>query len=109
VVYVQIYGPAMRDQVREWRRRWRELGASVPPTEDLISTSQRQGRSPPRGHPVPTMIVQDDSARACTDILQVAAPLPDGQAWKVIKLPPSLKSTPGAIEVWLPRSKDTTY
>ncbi|MEJ8855529.1 patatin-like phospholipase family protein [Variovorax robiniae] len=109
VVYVQIYGPAMREQVRDWRRRWRELGASVPPTEDLISTSQRQGRSPPRGHPVPTMIVQDDSARACTDVLQLAAPLPDGQTWKVIKLPPSLKSTPGAIEVWLPRSKDTTY
>ncbi|WP_213953500.1 patatin-like phospholipase family protein [Variovorax sp. dw_954] len=109
VVYVQIYGPAMREQVREWRWRWRELGASVPPTEDLISTSQRQGRSPPRGHPVPTMVIQADSARACTDLLQLTAPLPNGQAWTVIKLPPSLKSTPGAIEVWLPRSKDATY
>jgi hypothetical protein len=99
----------MRDQVREWRWRWRELGASVPPTEDLLSTAQRAGRSPPRGHPVPTMVIQDENARACADVLMLAAPLPGGQVWTVVKLPPTLKSTPGAIEVWLPRSRDTTY
>ncbi|RZI74604.1 MAG: hypothetical protein EOP80_10230 [Variovorax sp.] len=108
-VYAQIYGPSMRSQVRDWRARWRTLGASVPPTEDVISTSQRAGRSPPTGHAVPTMIVQNEEARACAELLMREAPLSRDQIWQVLKRPPTPKSTPGAIEVWLPRVLETGY
>ncbi|MET0207857.1 MAG: patatin-like phospholipase family protein, partial [Burkholderiaceae bacterium] len=59
VVYVQTYGPALRDKVRNWRGPWRALGASVPPTEDVLSTSRRAGRSPPVGYADPTILIHD--------------------------------------------------
>jgi hypothetical protein len=109
VVYAQTYGPTLRSQLREWRANWRRLGASVPPAEDVLSTSRRAGRSPPTGFPTPTMIVQNEDARACAGLLMQGAPLPQGQAWEVIKRPPTAKSTPGAVEVWLPRVQDAAY
>lgn len=109
VVYAQIYGPAQRGQIRDWRTAWRRLGASVPPTEDVLSTSRRAGRSPPTGFATPTMVVQNEDARACASLLMRDAPLPPGQAWGVVKRVPTPKSTPGAIEVWLPRVQESAY
>ncbi|GAA4355655.1 hypothetical protein GCM10023165_48030 [Variovorax defluvii] len=104
VVYIQLYGPALRDKARSWRGPWRSLGASVPPIEDVLSTSRRAGRSPPVGHPEPTVIIRDEKMRACAQALVQTAASPTGQPW-VIKLRPLGGSeTKSNIEVWLPRT-----
>ncbi|MDL9998881.1 patatin-like phospholipase family protein [Variovorax sp. J22P240] len=103
VVYIQTYGTAFRDKARSWRGPWRELGASVPPIEDVLSTSRRQGRAPPVGHPAPTVVIREESSRACAQALVQTAPTPTGQPWAIKMLPRAIKSDPGAIEVWLPR------
>ena len=103
VVYVQTYGTAFRDKARSWRGPWRELGASVPPIEDVLSTSRRQGRAPPVGHPAPTVVIREESSRACAQALVQTAPTPTGQPWVIKLLPRPINADPGAIEVWLPR------
>ncbi|MBT2304497.1 patatin-like phospholipase family protein [Variovorax paradoxus] len=108
VVYIQTYGSALRDKARAWRGPWRALGASVPPMEDVLSTSRRAGRSPPTGHPEPSVIIRDETARACAQALVQTAASPTGQPWVIKLLPRSIRAAPGAIEVWLPRSKDAS-
>ncbi|MDM0076323.1 patatin-like phospholipase family protein [Variovorax sp. J2P1-59] len=103
VVYIQTYGTAFRDKARLWRGPWRELGASVPPIEDVLSTSRRQGRAPPVGHPAPTVVIREESSRPCALALVQTAPTPTGQPWVVKLLPRPINADPGAIEVWLPR------
>jgi len=104
VVYIQIYGPALRDKARSWREPWRGLGASVPPIEDVLSTSRRAGRSPPVGHPEPSVIIRDEKERPCARALTQLAPTPTGQPWEIKLRPLVLKETSGNIEVWLPRT-----
>jgi hypothetical protein len=106
VVYIQLYGPTLRDAARAWREPWRALGASVPPVEDVLSTSRRAGRSPPQGHPQPSVIIRDETQRACAQALVSTAASPTGQPWAIKLLPRSLKGAPDAIEVWLPRNRD---
>ncbi|MEJ8812362.1 patatin-like phospholipase family protein [Variovorax ureilyticus] len=106
VVYIQTYGTALRDKARNWRGPWRALGASVPPIEDVLSTSRRAGRAPPVGHPDPTVVIREESSRACAQALIQTASSPTGQPWVIKLLPRSIKAEPGAIEVWLPRTKD---
>ena len=106
VVYILTYGSALRDKARSWRAPWRALGASVPPIEDLLSTSRRAGRSPPTGHPEPSVIIRDETARACAQALVQTVASPTGQPWVIKMLPRSNRAAPGAIEVWLPRGKD---
>jgi hypothetical protein len=104
VVYIQIYGPALRDKVRSWRGPWRTLGASVPPIEDVLSTSRRAGRSPPVGHPEPTVIIRDEKTRPCAQALIQTAASPTGQPWAIKLRPQGGAETKSNIEVWLPRT-----
>ncbi|MBT2325747.1 patatin-like phospholipase family protein [Variovorax paradoxus] len=104
VVYIQTYGPALRDKARSWRGPWRGLGASVPPIEDVLSTSRRAGRSPPEGHPEPSVIIREPKQRACAEAMVQLAPTPTGQDWKIKVRPGALKETSSNIEVWLPRT-----
>ena len=106
VVYILTYGTGLRDKARAWRAPWRELGASVPPIEDVLSTSRRAGRAPPVGHPVPTVVIREESSRACAQALTRTAPSPTGQPWAIQLLPRPIVADPGAIEVWLPRPRD---
>lgn len=108
VVYIQIYGPALRDAARAWRGTWRELGASVPPVEDVLSTSRKEGRAPPAGHADPSVIIRDESERACAQALIQTVASPTGQPWVIKMLPRSIRSTPGVIEVWLPRTRESS-
>ncbi|MBU2411151.1 MAG: hypothetical protein KKC79_21175 [Gammaproteobacteria bacterium] len=105
VVYIQIYGPAMSAAAESWKAPWRALGASVPPVEDLLRTSRVAGRSLPIGHAEPSIVIRDESARACASALARTAPSPTGQPWVIKLLPRAIKSAPGAIEVWLPRER----
>ncbi|WP_077002512.1 patatin-like phospholipase family protein [Variovorax sp. KK3] len=104
VVYIQLYGPALRDKARSWRGPWRSLGASVPPIEDVLSTSRRAGRSPPVGHPEPTVIIRDEKTRACAQALVQTAASPTGQPWAIKLRPQGGNETKSNIEVWLPRT-----
>lgn len=106
VIYIQTYGTALRDKARTWRGPWRALGASVPPIEDVLSTSRRAGRSPPVGHPDPTVVIREESSRACAQALIRTAASPTGQPWVIKLLPRAITADPGSIEVWLPRIKD---
>jgi hypothetical protein len=108
VVYIQTYGPAYRDKARTWRGPWRALGASVPSMEDVLSTSRRAGHSPPAGHPEPSVIIRDEADRACAQALIQTAASPTGQPWVIKPSPRSFKGAPGAIEVWLPRARESS-
>ena len=98
-VYLQIYGPELRDQVGSYRDPWRELGASVPPVEDVVDSARRAGRRAPQPYPVPTLIYYDDAARPCVDRLQPAGAWP---AWKAAKLAGGSASQQRVIEAWVP-------
>lgn len=98
-VYIQIFGPELRDRVRLLREPWRELGASVPPVEDVLDTARRRGRNAPQAPAQPTVIFHDSGSEACARQL----PPPDKTSpWSIRSLSPQLKGTPGTIEVWIP-------
>ena len=104
-VYMQIYGPWMRDEVRDYREPWRRLGASVPPIEDVYATADSKRRPRPAALSETTVRYHDETSKACADALAAAAK-PDRQAvWKVEPLAPSLRPTPGVIEVWVANPK----
>jgi hypothetical protein len=42
----------------------------------------------------------DEASKACADVLGDAVKVPAGQ-WESRPLPPSLRPTPGVIEVWV--------
>lgn len=98
-VYTQIFGPELRDAVRELREPWRAFGASVPPIEDVLDTARRRDRSPPNVPKNPVVIYHDPASEACAKLLQ---PLNAPQPWEVRPLPGRLTAVPGVIEVWLP-------
>jgi hypothetical protein len=99
IIYLQIYGPELRDAARLFRKPWREMGASVPPVEDILDTSRRSGRRPPQPYPIPTVIYHNANALACASALQPPGSEP---RWQVQSLSTSLSATQGVIEVWLP-------
>lgn len=98
-VYIQIYGPDLRDAVRLLRQPWRELGAAVPPVEDVIDTARRSGRGRPQTFSVPTVIYHDEASSLCAKSLEPSQAAP---RWAVRPLPRNLAGQPGVIEVWLP-------
>jgi hypothetical protein len=73
----------------------------------LLSTSRRAGRAPPVGHPDPTVVIREESSRECAQALTETAPSPTGQPWVIKLLPRAIQADPGAIEIWLPRSRDS--
>lgn len=99
-IFVQIYGPDLRDYVSFLRTSWRALGASVPPVEDVWDTARRVGKRAPQPYAVPTVIYQDKGSEACAKAL-----LPDGAspAWRAVQAADgSLSDRPDAIQVWIP-------
>lgn len=104
-IYVQIYGPAGRDNVRVLRTFWRAAGASVPPITDINAIATRQGRSPKQLFDVPTVIYHASGdgtePERCARQLAQLAQQPPG-VWAVQPLPAHLKPSLNTIEVWLP-------
>ena len=97
-IYLQIHGPDQRDTVRSYRDAWRELGASVPPIEDVVATARAQQRPPPQPVERTTVRYHDPSSKACADVLDQAVQV---KGWKVEPLSVRLKPTRGVIEVWI--------
>lgn len=104
-IYIQIHGPEQRELARSYRERWRALGASVPPIEDVVATALKRGRSVPQPVSATSVRFHDAGSRACAEQLEAvinpAAADVDRHSWKVTPLAPSLRATPGVIEVWL--------
>ncbi|MFT3815755.1 MAG: patatin-like phospholipase family protein [Acidovorax sp.] len=95
-IYVQIFGPELRDSVQGYRAPWQSLGAKVPLVEDVRDTARRANRAAPRAPTRTTIRYSDDESVPCAEQLA-----PKG-AWEIKKLPPSLAYSPGVIEVWFP-------
>ncbi|MES2939588.1 MAG: hypothetical protein V4864_18035 [Pseudomonadota bacterium] len=98
-VYIQIYGPELRDKARMLRAPWRALGASVPPVEDVWDTARRAGRRPAQPYPVPTVVYRSDASLKCARAL---APPGAVQAWTVKPLRAQPDPASRVIQVWLP-------
>jgi hypothetical protein len=97
-VYIQIYGGSQRDAVRAYRQKWQQLGASVPPIEDVIATAQRDGRASPMPVRKTTVRFHDSGSVECARVLARAVGATD---WIVEPLSARLKPTRGTIEVWV--------
>lgn len=69
-VYIQIYGPDLRDAAELYRNAWAtDLGANISSIEDVVDTARRQGRKIPRGYAQPTVIQYTDKSRECAEEL----------------------------------------
>ena len=105
LVYLQVFGAAQRADAEQLGQRWRALGATVPPVEDVLATAYRAGRAPPRGYRVPTILYPSPGLKACAALLG-SAPYRSDTAWDIRLLPEAVrarsKQPPAAIEVWLP-------
>ncbi|MFC4158947.1 hypothetical protein [Chitinimonas lacunae] len=100
-VYLQIYGPELRSQVRKLRRYWKQLGPSVPPIEDVWDTANRSGLRRPQPFPLPTVIYYTEASYRCAAALQPAGTQIE---WKLVKLPQDRNNRKNIIEVWIPPS-----
>lgn len=104
-VYVQIYGGAQREAVRAYRERWRQLGASVPPIEDVLDTARRANRAAPRVTAgVSRTLYHDAASHDCAAAVVAAAKAQPGieGTWSdPVPLPARLTAQPGVIEVWV--------
>lgn len=100
-IFIQIYNPNGRDNVRALRSLWRANGASVPPIEDVSASARSQGRSAPTPYGRPTVIYHQQDAKACAEALPGLAFQPE-QSWDVVALNERFKKFTGTIEVWLP-------
>ena len=98
-VYIQIYGPQQRDEARSYREPWRQLGASVPPIEDVTASARSAGRAAASPVARPTVRVHDAASRDCAKALAEAV---GKSGWVVESLSPRLRATPGVVEVWIP-------
>jgi hypothetical protein len=97
-VYIQIYGPQQRELARSYREPWRQLGASIPPIEDVTASARSAGRTAARPVAHTTVRVHDAASFACASALAPAA----GQSgWVVEPLSRRLRATPGVVEVWI--------
>ena len=110
-VYLQVFGPEWREEARSLRQPWRsELGASVPPIEDVLASSRSRGSAAPAAVAQPEVRLpfgRNDSskpaiaARRCADALQLELTerYQTVQQWTI---PARLGPRPRVIEVWLP-------
>ncbi|CAN5484990.1 hypothetical protein BH10PSE17_BH10PSE17_03560 [soil metagenome] len=97
-VYIQIFGPELRDLASQYRAPWQLLGANVPPIEDVVDTARRANRTPPQSPVTPTVIYHKPASLDCANEIAKAGA---GQ-WNVVPLASRLLGTPGVIEVWFP-------
>ena len=97
-VFIQIYGTQQRDPVRAWREPWQQLGASVPPIDDVYALARASNRGRPT--PVSNTIVRyhDEGSKTCALAL---APAVGQRDWQVEPLSGRLRATPGTLEVWV--------
>lgn len=102
-VYIQIYGPELRDSVRLLREPWRAIGASVPPVEDVWDSARRAGRRLPQPYRAPTVLYRSAGSEQCAKAL-----VPPGAtvAWQVKPLRADLDDGSTVIEVWIPPTWD---
>lgn len=100
-IFIQIYSPNGRDNVRALRSLWRAEGASVPPIEDVSDTARRQGRRAPTPYGKPTVIYHQKDAEVCANALPQLAFQPE-KSWDVVALNERFERYAGTIEVWLP-------
>ena len=98
-VFVQIYGPTLRDRADELRNAWQRLGASAPGIDDVWDSARRAGRPPPRPFPAPTVIQHQPLPPQC---LQKFVPAGERWAWQFRSLAARYTPQPGVVEVWLP-------
>jgi Patatin-like phospholipase len=98
-VYLQIYGNDDRDSARQkYRQAWRNLGASVPPIEDVIATAKMRGTSAPLPVKQTTVRYHDIGSLSCAERLVSST----GESnWRIEPLSPGLKASRNVIEVWL--------
>lgn len=101
-VYIQIYGPDMRDTARSLREPWRNLGASVPPIEDVWHSATQAGRNRPAPMAGPTLIVHEPESGACANALLAEGAKLLPRSWSVQPLPARLRAQHGVIEAWIP-------
>jgi Patatin-like phospholipase len=94
-LYTQIYGPERLPEVRSFVLQLRELGATVPATEDVLASALRRGRVPPRPYEQVTILYHSPAELACAEQLRQPG-------WQLARLPQGLKPTPGVIELWWP-------
>jgi hypothetical protein len=100
-IYMQIYGPALRDFAKSLRDRWQHLEASVLPVEDVVDSAERANRRVPAPYPSPVVYYHHKTSQACAERLK---PIGSATSWTVAPLPNGLKAQKGVIEVWLPPS-----
>ena len=104
-VHVQIFGGQQRASLRALREPWRQLGATVPRTEDVLDSAQRKDQTPPRaGTDETRTYFHDAGSQACAlELVKAARAAPgDLPRWAdPVPLPPRLRPTPGVIEVWV--------
>lgn len=115
-VYTQIYGGKQRDLVRGLRDPWRNIGASVPPIDDVYSRATRENRKLPRPYAVTTVLYPTDASLECanavaekglahTATLKVSVgkhgAVGDEPKWEVKRLSDSLQPSAKVIEVWI--------
>jgi hypothetical protein len=100
-VYIQIYDGSQRDSVRTYRERWQQIGASVPPIEDVTESARKNNLPPPRQVSQPTVRYHDKASIGCAYALLREVGYPN---WLVEPLSPRLKPSNRTIEVWIPTS-----
>lgn len=105
-IYMQIYGPDMRNQVRVFRSWWHDKWqASVPPIEDVVATAFRAARPAPKEVSRTTVRYHDATGYECASniVSTVQATVP-GADWALEPLSPALNGARGVIEVWFSRT-----
>ena len=115
-VFIQIYDEASRRLADDLRAQLRDAGdvhVIAPGVENVTRTAELRNQRAPYLWAVPTLIVHNDSDRACADEIAqrlkdpVAKAYAGTQAFSIRALPKSQKAAPGVIEVWLPRVEVT--
>lgn len=104
-IYMQIYDPEMRNQVRKFRTWWHDKWhASVPPIEDVVATAFRAARPAPGAVSQTTLRYHDDAGEKCAKAIVDVVNAEVGEKWKYERLSSAFKGAKGVIEVWF--SKD---
>lgn len=108
-IYMQIYGPEKRDQVRDFRSWWHDKWhASVPPIEDVVATAFRAARPAPGAVSQTTVRYHDDTAKKCASAIVTVAndatEAKENEKWQLERLSSAFKGAKGVIEVWFSKN-----
>ncbi len=99
-VNIHIYDEASRERASAVAIALRDdLGMELPAIENVVRSSARAQRAPPYIWSTPAVIVHSDVSAACAEAVGRHLQGPDVV---VRPLPPTFKSNPGMVEVWIP-------